>query len=80
MLYGDDNEVWSKYINNAVNKELSFKDVFDNIKNIDMESIQKGVENMQKTIGLLQGLSLGGTNGMIDKGYIPKDNYHHMED
>ena len=45
-----------------------------------MESIQKGVENMQKTIGLLQGLSLGGTNGMIDKGYIPKDNYHHMED
>ena len=32
--------------------------MFNTIKNLDMESVQKGVTNLQKTIGLLQELGL----------------------
>ena len=76
-IYGDDNDVWSKYINNKLTKEYSFRDVFNSIKRIDLDSFQKGVDNLQKTIGLIQGLPMGNS---IDKPYVPRDIYHHMED
>ena len=79
-IYGDDNDVWSKYINNKLTKEYRFRDVFNSIKNIDMDSFQKGVQNLQKTIGLLQGLSLGEGANLVNKTYTPKEVYHHMED
>lgn len=78
-IYGENNKIWSRYINNTTSNvnELNFKDIFSNLKNIDMDSFQKGVENLQKTIGLLQGLSFGNN---ADKPYIPREPYHHMED
>ncbi len=76
-IYGDDNEVWDKYISNTTSKETSFKDIFNNLKNIDMNSFQKGIENIQKTIGLLQGL---GSDSKNSSNYIPRETYHHMED
>ena len=45
-----------------------------------MDSFQKGVQNLQKTIGLLQGLSLGEGANLVNKTYTPKEVYHHMED
>lgn len=78
-IYGDDNEVWSKYITNKVTKDASFKDVFNNIKNIDMDSFQKGINNLQKTIGLLQGFG-GSGSGSLERGYTPRNVYRHMED
>ena len=76
-IYGDDNEIWDKYISNNIGKYSSFKDVFNSIKRIDLDSFQKGVDNLQKTIGLIQGLPIGNS---IDKPYVPRDIYHHMED
>ena len=51
--------------------------IFNSIKRIDLDSFQKGVDNLQKTIGLIQGLPIGNS---IDKPYVPRDIYHHMED
>ena len=80
-IYGDDNNIWSKYITNkAVENASSFKEVFNNLKNMDMNSLQKGVENLQKTIGMLQEFPLGKGNKLTDKPYIPREVYHHMED
>ena len=78
-IYGENNKIWNKYITNTSNDigDLNLKDIFSKINTIDMDSFQKGIENLQKTIGLLQGLSLGNTT---DNPYIPRESYQHMED
>lgn len=73
-IYGDSDEIWTRYLTNT--KEVSFKDVFDSIRNMDVDSIQKGVQNIQKTVGLLQNV---GTNNM-NRVYNARPQYHHMED
>lgn len=78
-IYGDDDKVWSKYITNTVSHDISFKDVFNGIRNIDIDNFQKGIENLQKTIGLLQGIGVGGAASTIDT-YKPRSKYTHMED
>lgn len=75
-IYGENNSIWNRYLSNT-NSDVGFKDIFNNLKNIDVDSFQKGIENLQKTIGLLQGLPIGSN---IDKPYIPREVYHHMED
>ena len=72
-IYGDNNDVWSRYITNTT--DVSFKDVFQKIKNIDMDSFQKGVDNLQKTIGMIQNFG-----GKSEAPYVPRDVYHSMED
>ncbi len=86
-IYGDNSEIWSKYISNTVSNvaksDLSFKEVFNSIKNVDMNSLQKGIENLQKTVGLLQDIGIGGggaSSAVAPKGYEPKPLYRHLED
>lgn len=76
-IYGENSSVWSKFINTTSNSEIGFKDILNNLKNIDVDSFQKGIDNLQKTIGLIQDLPFGGN---VDKPYIPREVYHHMED
>ena len=49
-IYGDNSDIWSKYITST--SDVSFKEVFNKVKNIDMDSFQKGIDNLQKTIGM----------------------------
>ncbi|MBQ8131851.1 MAG: hypothetical protein IJ193_05110 [Bacilli bacterium] len=72
-IYGDNSDIWSRYITNT--SEVSFKDVFQKVKSIDMDSFQKGIDNIQKTIGMIQ--NMGGTPKTP---YVPRDVYHRMED
>ena len=74
-IYGENNSIWNRYLSNT-NSDVGFKDIFNNLKNIDVDSFQKGIENLQKTIGLIQELPFGS----VEKPYIPRDIYHHMED
>lgn len=58
-IYGENNSIWTNYIeNNKLFESTSFKELFNTLKNIDMESIQKGINNLQKTITLLQDIGL----------------------
>lgn len=72
-IYGDNSDIWSRYITNT--SDVSFKDVFQKVKNMDMDSFQKGIDNIQKTIGMIQ--SMGGNT---KSPYIPREAYHRMED
>lgn len=89
-IYGDSSEIWKKYISNTTNAitsssidngDVSFRDVFNSIKNMDMDSFQKGIENLQKTVGLLQeiGIGSGGAN-LMNRPYQPRPLYRHLED
>lgn len=93
-IYGENSNVWSKYFlkENIEEKTVekvssltqdiptSFKDLFNTIKNVDMESVQKGVTNLQKTIGLLQDIGVGNKQTNIKAPYEPRPLYRKFED
>lgn len=62
-IYGENSSVWNTYFqtNNTPSPSIpdTFKDFFSTLKNIDMDSVQKGISNIQKTIGLLQDIGFG---------------------
>ena len=77
-IYGESSNVWNSFIEKT--SELSpstIKDIFNTVRNLDMESIQKGVTNIQKTIGLLQEL---GFTKESSHTYEPKPIYRRFED
>ena len=70
-IYGEDNQVWNKYLNK---KETSFKDIIESIKNIDLNTFQEGISNIQKAIGIIQSLGLNNSK------YEPRPLYKRFED
>lgn len=89
-IYGDNTEIWNKYISKATNSnsfstssnigDTPLREVFQNIKNIDMDSFQKGIENLQKTVGLLQEIGLGSRGNTMNLPYQPRPFYQRLED
>lgn len=85
-IYGEDSEVWNSYTtsvgDNTSVKDVptSFKDLFNTFKNIDLDSVQKGVTNLQKTIGLLQDIGLGGAASQAVNTYEARPMYKYFED
>ena len=52
-IYGEDQEIWNKYLNK---NELSLKDIFNKIKNIELNEVQTHIESIQKTLSFLSEL------------------------
>ena len=83
-MYGEESTVWDKYIirNNVSttpkNNESSFGDLINMIRNVDLESVQKGVTNLQKTIGLLQEIGIG--SKAKTSTYEPRPMYRYFDD
>ena len=80
-IYGEDSSVWNNYLKENKTESIlestnTIKDFINNIKNIDMESVQKGITNIQKTIGLLQDIGLSNKK----EEYEPKPIYKRFED
>ena len=62
-LYGENNNIWNSFTKESITNTITtsastIKDFISNLKNIDMDSVQKGINNIQKTIGLLQDIGL----------------------
>ena len=63
-IYGEDNKIWNNYFNKETlsdqitSSASTIKDILNNFKNIDMNQVQKGITNIQKTIGLLQDIGI----------------------
>lgn len=70
-IYGENNSVWNKYL---TKKETSFKDIIESIKNIDLNTFQEGISNIQKAIGIIQSL------GINNSKYEPRPLYKRFED
>ena len=84
-IYGENSQIWDSYtssrsfVNKVKSTSSSFKDLFNAVKNIDLDSIQKGVTNLQKTIGLLQDIGLTNTKPAVSN-YEPRPMYKYFED
>lgn len=82
-MYGEESDVWDKYIvrhsfEKSKGSESSFGDLINMIRNVDLESVQKGVSNLQKTIGLLQDIGVGSKTNTST--YEPRPMYRYFDD
>ena len=71
-IYGNDNNIWNKYFNNdnidnTLSNNMSVSDLIKMVKNVDLDSVQKSINNISKALGLVQSL--------ITKDDTPKDTY-----
>ena len=57
-IYGENSKVWDTYFSNE-DVSNNITGIINKVKDIDMESLQKGIENIQKVLGLVKGLSFG---------------------
>ncbi len=86
-LYGEDNDIWTPYmkretVKNEVQQTASAVGAFDLLawlKNIDLDSIQNSVNNLQRVLGVVQDFSANKkTDTKTD--YKPRPLYKHFED
>lgn len=73
-LYGENSDIWKDYSTSKFNTTIN--EVLNTIKNIDIEKLQSGIENIQNTISLVQNL---GSNKDSNT-YEPTRNYQHIDD
>lgn len=82
-MYGEDSEAWKDYITigttaaTATTAATSF-DLMGFLKNLDLDSIQNGVNSMQRVLGLLQDMS--SSKGTKTETTKPRPLYKHFED
>jgi len=88
-IYGENNSVWLQYTENSKNidnatksisstvGDTSLKDLFNMVKKIDLDSVRKGAEGLQKVISLVQDFSGGNTSV---NNYQARPLYKHLED
>ncbi len=87
-LYGEDENIWKQYGNSKeesseTNKSstdtLSLAGIVDMLKKVDMASVQKGVNSLQKMVELLQGFTSKDDNVKQDS-YKPRQLFKKFED
>lgn len=79
-LYGEDNPVWDDYLGKVTEVAAATTgaaSLTDLVKNIDLDSIQSGVNSMQRILGLFQDI---GNNKTKKEEYKPRPLYKHFED
>ncbi len=82
-IYGENNSIWNNYFSsntltdNISSSATTFKEFVNTFKNIDMDSVQKGITNIQKTIGLLQDIGIGNRQNKV---YESRPIYQRFED
>ena len=75
-IYGEDNTIWNNYFKE---EKTSLTDIMNTIKNIDLQSVQKTINNLQKTLGIIQDIGVG----QISSNSLPyerKPLYKYFED
>ena len=58
-IYGENHSIWNTYLKGDSLDLNQFKDLFEMIKKVDLNHVQEGIQNIQKTIGLLQDIGIG---------------------
>lgn len=88
-LYGEESDGWKDYLNSKVVEEtitktsagFGTKELISWLKGINLDSLQNGVDSLQRVVGLLSDLG-GSKDSSIPKTdeYKPRPIYKHFED
>ena len=90
-IYGENHSIWNNYLNNSnIESNLSntitsaktvgdtpIKDIFNMVKQMDLDTVRRGVDGLQKAVDLMQGLT---SNRRINNNYQARPLYQHLED
>ncbi len=74
-LYGEDSSVWNDYIKQ--DEKLSFNELIDVIKKVDVDNLQKNINNINKGLALIESLI---TKNVANNDYTPTPLYKKFED
>lgn len=84
-LYGTDENVWKKYFNNdedsnqgETKENISVSDLIEMVKKVDLNNVQKNINNISKALGLVQ--SLITKDEINTQSYTPRPLYKKFED
>ena len=85
-IYGESSNIWDKFLTSGNEiqevkplKDTTVGDIFRTIKNVDLTSVQKGIENIEKTIGLIENLGTDNKTN-ITNSYEARPMYKYFED
>lgn len=81
-IYGENNDIWNKYLKEEKIKETSSLGVTDFInflKTVNLDSLQEGIGNVQRVLGIFQDFTKKDTNEKKEE-YKPRPIYKHFED
>ena len=83
-MYGKENEVWNEYLTAttvaATASSFSFAEMINWLKNINFDSVQTGIGNLQRVIGMVQDLTNKDTKEEKKEEYKPRPLYKHFDD
>ena len=93
-LYGEDENIWKDYIANSEESNtnatsniakaglsgLTLSEVVNWFKNVDLDSLQEGIENVQRVLGVVQDFSKKDNKSVGKNTYKPRPLYKHFED
>ena len=78
-LYGEDNNIWNKYIIKEEKDSFKFNEIMNMVKNIDVDKVQNSISSMQKTLGLFGDLFVN-KNNTNSNNYNPRPIYKRFDD
>lgn len=82
-LYGEDENIWNKYLNkedkleNTIKNNNPLEGIIDTVKNIDAGKLQDGLSSVQKAIDLFGGLLI---KDKKEETYNPRPVYKRFDD
>ena len=87
-LYGESSTVWDNYkeiktnARTTTNSNLNtgFKDLLNMVKGVDLESVQKGLNSLDKAIEAFKGIIPNNSNTPLKDVYEPRPTYKYFED
>lgn len=86
-MYGENHSIWNDYLGTTISSTSStssktlgdtpIKDIFNMVKQMDLETVRKGVDGLQKAVGLMQDLT---SSRRSNNNYQARPLYQHLED
>lgn len=81
-IYGENSSVWNQYFNTSrqITKDTTISDIVTTIKGVDLETVQNGIQSLQKAVALLQDIGIGKAKDLPQSSYEPRPMYKYFED
>ena len=76
-MYGKDEKVWEPYLKKEVVATATTAGVLEWLKNINLDSVQEGINSVQRVLGMFKDM---GSKDTVKEEYKPRPMYKHFED
>lgn len=85
-IYGKDDKVWNEYLKDATvatatsTAGAGIGELFKMFKNIDFDSVQRGIGNLERVLGVVGEMGKKDASNTPKNDYKPRPIYKHFED